>query len=64
MKKGIEAEIIDGALGARNDEEEILKIITKKRTKYTEEKLIQYLCRQGFSYQLVRDLVARSCETD
>ena len=61
---GIEAEIIDGALGARNDEEEILKIITKKRTKYTEEKLIQYLCRQGFSYQLVRDLVARSCETD
>ena len=63
MKKGISAEIIDEALNVRNDEEEILKIITKKRAKYTDEKLIQYLCRQGFSYQLVNELV-RSCGTD
>ena len=57
MKKGISAEIIDDVLDARNDEEEILKIIAKKRAKYDDEKLIQYLCRQGFSYQLARDLV-------
>ena len=57
MKKGISREIIDEVLNARNDEEEILKIIAKKRTKYTDEKLIQYLCRQGFSYELVRNLV-------
>lgn len=57
MKKGISREIIDEVLNARNDEEEILKIIVKKRTKYTDEKLIQYLCRQGFSYELVRNLV-------
>ncbi len=57
MKKGISAEIIDDVLDVRNDEEEILKIIAKKRAKYDNEKLIQYLCRQGFSYQLARDLV-------
>ena len=57
MKKGISREIIDEVLSARNDEEEILKIIAKKRIKYTDEKLIQYLCRQGFSYELVRNLV-------
>lgn len=63
MKKGITREIIDEVLGSRNDEEEILKIIAKKRTKYTEEKLIAYLCRQGFPYQLVQDLV-RTYEMD
>ena len=57
MKKGVAAEIIDDVLDVRNDEEEILKIIAKKRAKYDNEKLIQYLCRQGFSYQLARDLV-------
>lgn len=60
MKKGISQEIIDEALSERNDEEEILKIIAKKRTKYTDEKLVAYLCRQGFSYDLVRDLVEKT----
>ena len=65
MKKGVAAEIIDEVLDSseRNDEEEILKIIAKKRAKYDDEKLTQYLCRQGFSYQLVNELV-RSCEKD
>ena len=65
MKKGVAAEIIDEVLDSseRNDEEEILKIIAKKRAKYDDEKLTQYLCRQGFSYQLVNELV-RSCGTD
>ena len=57
MKKGISKEIIDEVVDARDDEEEILKIIAKKRTKYDDEKLIQYLCRQGFSYQLAQNLV-------
>ncbi|MBR2993784.1 RecX family transcriptional regulator [Candidatus Saccharibacteria bacterium] len=62
MKKGISKEIIDEVVDARDDEEEILKIIAKKRTKYDNDKLIQYLCRQGFSYQLAQSLVTR--ETD
>jgi regulatory protein len=57
IKKGISQEIIDEVLDIRNDEEEILKIIAKKRAKYDDEKLISYLCRQGFPYQLVQNLV-------
>lgn len=59
IKKGIKKEIIEKALSdsARNDEDEILKIIAKKRARYDDEKLIQYLCRQGFSYELVQNLV-------
>ena len=59
MKKGIKKEIIEKVLGdsVRNDEDEILKIIAKKRARYDDEKLIQYLCRQGFSYELARNLV-------
>lgn len=57
FKKGISSEIIDKVLDIRNDEEEILKIISKKRDKYDNEKLINYLVRQGFSYQQVQNLV-------
>ncbi len=62
MKKGIVKEAIDAILkeSERNDEDEIRKMITKKRAKYTDEKLIQYLCRQGFPYELVRELVLTS----
>ena len=62
MKKGISKEIIDEVVDARDDEEEILKIIAKKRTKYDDDKLIQYLCRQGFSYQLAQSLVTREMD--
>ena len=57
IKKGIEKDIREEVLGKRNDEEEIKKIIAKKQGKYTEEKLINYLCRQGFPFELVRSLV-------
>ena len=57
VKKGIASSIIDEVLDGRNDEEEIKKMILKKRAKYTQEKLIQYLCRQGFDYQLTKELV-------
>ena len=57
MKKGVSTEIIEAVLGGRDDKEEILKMIAKKRGKYTDEKLVAYLCRQGFSYDLARELV-------
>ncbi len=59
-KKGIESEVIEKVLATENprsDEEEIKKVIEKKRKKYDDEKLIQYLVRQGFDYQLVKSLV-------
>lgn len=60
MKKGISRETIEEVLAksGRDEKEEILKVILKKRSKYNDEKLIQYLCRQGFSYELVQNLVA------
>ena len=63
VKKGVEQDVIDGVLNERDETEEILKMIAKKRAKYDDEKLTQYLCRQGFDYQLVRSLV-RTYEKD
>ncbi|MBR6505536.1 RecX family transcriptional regulator [Candidatus Saccharibacteria bacterium] len=58
LKKGISKNIIDEVLDARDDEAEIEKIIAKKRMRYADdEKLIQYLCRQGFSFELAREKV-------
>lgn len=50
MRKGIAKEIIEEVLGGRDDEEEIRKIIARKRARYDDEKLMAYLVRQGFSY--------------
>ncbi|MBR0467850.1 RecX family transcriptional regulator [Candidatus Saccharibacteria bacterium] len=60
VKKGVDAEIIERVLDGRDDETEILKMIAKKRAKYDDEKLVAYLCRQGFSYQLVKELVEKT----
>lgn len=57
IKKGVGQDVIEEVLGGRNDEEEIRKMAARKRAKYTQEKLIAYLCRQGFSYDLVRQVV-------
>ena len=54
MQKGVSKEIIDEVLDNRDDEEEIMKIIAKKRSKYDDEKLVNYLCRHGFSFELAR----------
>ena len=59
MKKGICAAVVDEVLNGRNDEDEIRKIVAKKRGKYDNEKLMAYLCRQGFSYELVREIVSK-----
>lgn len=57
--KGISEEIIENVFAdnPRNEEEEIKKIIAKKQNKYDEKKLINYLVRQGFDYQLSQNLV-------
>ena len=58
MKKGISQEVIDEVLDGRSDEDELRKMIAKKRSKYDDpQKLVAYLCRQGFSYDLVRRMV-------
>ncbi len=62
-KKGIAPETINEVLDGRDDEEEIDKVIAKKRAKYDDDKLIAYLCRQGFSFELAREKV-RSCGMD
>ena len=60
VKKGVGREIIEEVIGGRDDTEEIKKMIKRKRKKYDDEKLINYLCRQGFSYQQVQNLVRES----
>ena len=59
MRKGVTKEIIDEVLSGRDDEEEARKIIAKKRGKYDDEKLVAYLCRQGFNYDLAKRLVEK-----
>ena len=66
LKKGVSEETIKQVLveSPRSEEEEIKKVILKKRAKYDDEKLTAYLVRQGFPYDLVRELVLESSETD
>ena len=60
--KGVSREVIDEVLSESSDETQRLKIlITKKqkqpRYKNDELKLKQYLVRQGFSYQMVNNIL-------
>ena len=57
IKKGVEANVIEEVLDVRDDEAEIKKMIERKRARYDDDKLVQYLCRQGFSYEMARNLV-------
>ena len=55
--KGVESALIEQALSDsdRTDEDELRKIIIKKRSRYdSEQKLIAYLARQGFSYDDIK----------
>lgn len=59
--KGIDRSMIERILdeGVRDDHEELRKVIDKRRTKYpTQEKLIQYLLRQGFRYDDITDALS------
>lgn len=61
QKKGVEPDIINRLLGAeaRDENEEIMKMIAKKRKKYDDFRLVNYLVRQGFSYQLAKEAVEK-----
>ena len=66
LEKGVSKDIVEQVLkdSSRNDREELEKMIAKKRSRYPDnEKLTAYLVRQGFPYDLVRELV-QSCGTD
>ncbi len=55
--KGVESSIIERLLADsdRRDDDEIIKIIEKKRSRYPDDqKLMQYLARQGFSYDDIK----------
>ena len=55
--KGVESSIIDAALArsSRTDEDELAKIVAKKRARYPDEqKFMHYLARQGFSYDDIK----------
>lgn len=55
--KGVASSIIEEVLGEteRTDEDELSKIVAKKRHKYTDDqKLMAYLARQGFSYDDIK----------
>lgn len=55
--KGVENRIIDSALllSERTDEEELVKVIAKKQSKYPDQqKFMQYLARQGFRYDDIK----------
>lgn len=58
--KGVDIAIIEQLLmdTERNDIEEIKKIIAKKKTRYPDEKkLIAYLARQGFDYEVIKNAI-------
>lgn len=55
--KGVDSNIIEQYLSdsPRNDQEELAKIIAKKRARYPDDqKFMQYLARQGFSYDDIK----------
>lgn len=63
--KGVEKSIVDAALAntERSDDSELAKIIAKKRARYPDEqKLMQYLARQGFSYDDIKTALSASDE--
>ena len=54
--KGVAVDIAEAVLQntERNDQDELAKIIAKKRAKYNDQQLMAYLARQGFSYDDIK----------
>lgn len=64
--KGVESLVIDTAMqnSPREEKSEIQKVLEKKRHRYDDEqKLIAYLMRQGFSYDVIRDALSDTSDT-
>ena len=65
--KGVNSAIIEQNLSEseRNDNDEIQKIISKKRARYPDEqKLMAYLARQGFNYDDIKQALSESNSID
>lgn len=62
MQKGVKPEIADAALAKipRPEDEEMAKMIAKKRRKYNDFQLVGYLVRQGFNFQKAKEAVEAS----
>ncbi len=61
--KGIDTAVIATVLSesGRNDQDELAKVIAKKRSKYPDQqKLMQYLARQGFRYDDIKSALEES----
>lgn len=59
--KGVSSQITEMALmqSERSDSEELEKVIAKKRRRYPDDqKLMQYLARQGFSYDDIKSAIS------
>lgn len=61
QKKGVDTDIVNRLLNqeARDEDEEIMKMIAKKRKKYDDYKLVNYLVRQGFGFQMAKEAVEK-----
>ncbi len=59
IAKGIKKEVIEEVISSsdRTESSEIQKLILKKRQKYNDEKLLSYLVRQGFPYDLAKSAI-------
>lgn len=65
--KGVAKDIIENCLseGVRNEQEELAKVIARKGKKYPDEqKLIQYLLRQGFNYSDILDALSAASSSE
>lgn len=67
QSKGVSAAIIEQQLAAspRSEDDELAKVIAKKRNRYPDDqKFMQYLARQGFSYDDIKQALTTDDVTD
>ena len=70
IKKGVASSVINEVLdGARDEVTEAMKMAEKRRAKYDDEKMMAYLSRQGFGWDVVQEVIRRlsqseACGTD
>ena len=65
--KGVDREVVDRHLAQseRDDTSELQKIVLKKRAKYPDDqKFMQYLARQGFGYDDIKQALDSDIATD
>ncbi len=61
--KGVASSVVTDALAVteRHDEDELVKVIAKKRAKYSDnQKFMHYLARQGFSYDDIKTALEKN----